>query len=54
MSGNWTVSTSLIRNLLKVFWIGTPRVIEEDRTYQQYQKREGKKQGAGNKEQATG
>jgi len=29
--GIWTVRSSLIRNLEKAFWFGTPRVIEEDR-----------------------
>ncbi len=34
VSGNWTLSSSLIRNLTKVSWIGTLRVLEEDKTQQ--------------------
>ena len=29
-SGNWRLNPSLIRNLIRMFWFGTPRVLEED------------------------
>jgi hypothetical protein len=55
VSGNWTVSSSLIRNLPKVFWIGTPRVIEEDRNPPAAPETGREKQGTGkNREQGKG
>jgi hypothetical protein len=30
LSGNWTLTPSLIRNLARLFWFGTQRVLEED------------------------
>ena len=46
-SGTWTVNASLIRNLAKVCWFGTLRVLEEDKPQMEEQKRETPELGTG-------
>ena len=47
LSGNKTLNPSLMRNLENVFWFGTPRVIERDRTAALGPEREAQKTDAG-------